>query len=58
MRVLAHGAVSGSVFAELLWEPRDAWVGVFVDPGALKVRVFVCLLPFFPVCFTYYRRIS
>ena len=47
---------------DLLWEPRDLWVGVYWDrgqhevhyiPGSVMlenyVRVYVCLLPCLPI---------
>lgn len=33
------------------FEPRDLWVGVFVD--TVKKRVYVCVLPCFPLVISY-----
>lgn len=45
------------------WTPCDIWIGVFVDrgwvPGEIAVRrtrVYVCLLPCFPIRLTWVDR--
>jgi hypothetical protein len=35
------------------FEPRDLWLGVFVD--TVKRRVYVCLVPMLPVVIRYGR---
>jgi hypothetical protein len=36
-----------------LWEPRDAWVGVFTNRTAGFRLVYVCLLPCLPLVFAW-----
>lgn len=35
----------------VMFEPRDLWLGVFVDTA--KKRIYVCLLPCLPVVISY-----
>lgn len=51
---------------KIKFEPRDLWVGVFWDRGARittletdqqQYRVYVCLVPCFPIIFTVSRNI-
>lgn len=35
------------VTTRIKFEPRDLWVGVFVDTD--KQRLYICLLPCFPI---------
>jgi hypothetical protein len=42
--------------AALLWEPRDLWVGVYLDPQAQGMRVYVCLLPCLPVRISWWQK--
>lgn len=43
---------------QLKFEPRDAWVGVFVGYDRLKsaTRVYLCLVPFLPIVVTIPKR--
>ena len=57
-----HGTVGdGKGFSRrwslrLLWEPRDAWVGVYWTKGQIHEWFFyVCLLPCLPLRFHYMR---
>ncbi len=36
------------------FEPRDLWVGAYVDTH--KLRVYICLLPMFPIIVEWGRR--
>lgn len=48
--------------AQLLFEPRDAWIGLYWDRPFLgyardgqmmwELRLYICLVPFFPLLLT------
>lgn len=40
----------------LLFEPRDLWFGVFWKVDCTHGHVYVCLLPMFPILFTWVRK--
>ena len=52
---------------EIKFEPRDLWVGIFWDFNDIPVgfyetgykilKVYLCLVPMFPIIFTVTRRI-
>lgn len=37
------------VVAALLFDPRDLWVGLYVEPDGEEVSVYACLLPALPL---------
>ena len=39
---------------ELIFEPRDLWIGVFWDRLALLVNVYVCIVPMLPLRFVWW----
>jgi hypothetical protein len=41
----------------VLWEPRDAWVGVFTNRAHEYRLIYVCLLPCLPIVFIWGRSI-
>ena len=42
---------------ELLFEPRDVWVGLYWDTATYPaLSVYVCLVPCFPLLFTLYDK--
>lgn len=42
---------------ELLFEPRDCWVGVYwsLPPSRGKLNIYICLLPMLPINLTVWR---
>lgn len=60
MRVLiGRGAVPRRFAANLLWEPRDIWVGVFWNRAEIKgdrfLYVYISLVPCFPLSLVWRR---
>lgn len=43
-------------FVKLKFEPRDIWVGVYVDTN--KLRLYVCAVPMFPIIIGMTRDIN
>lgn len=39
--------------AQILFEPRDLWIGVFWDRRPGELRVYVCLIPTLPLLLTF-----
>lgn len=51
----------GRLGVAILFEPRDAWIGVYVDPQTESifdryVAVYLCMLPFVPIRVTWQLR--
>jgi hypothetical protein len=37
----------------LYWEWRDGWFGYFFDPQPERTRLYVCVIPYLPIRFTW-----
>lgn len=42
--------------AQIQWEPRDLWVGVFWRESDLCLHVYICLIPLLPLHIVSFRR--
>jgi hypothetical protein len=49
------GGYSQRVSIRVLWEPRDLWVGLYWDGTKDDWRVYVCVVPCFPIRFHVHR---
>lgn len=61
-RVLWSNWVGRSVGVELLWEPRDLWVGVFWDKPMSKAGdrywvLYLTIIPCLPIRLSWHRHI-
>lgn len=47
-----------NLIAQLQWEPRDAWVGLFWRRTDIALHLYICLVPFVPLHITMRRNRS
>lgn len=49
-----------SVAIELLFEPRDLWIGVYwtryIEPDWRLIQIYVTVVPMFPIRFSLLRK--
>lgn len=45
------GGCSNKLSVSVIWEPRDAWVGLYWNKTRSETSVYVCILPFLPIRF-------
>ena len=42
-------AITLPVRAQVLWEPRDLWIGLYWDRKPDGLHLYLCLVPCFPL---------
>ncbi len=42
--------------AKLKFEPRDLWIGVYWDRSPVRLDVYICVVPCFPLHIRIYRE--
>lgn len=59
-RMLWRNAITRRVAVELIFEPRDMWIGVFISDKTNRMgehwrALYICVLPCLPIRVAWYR---